>query len=288
MKKLLLGTLALVAGIAAPAAAADMRVRPVARPAAYTNWTGCYIGGSVGNEWGRTHGYSTTAATTFGFPAVAAPLPPAGTPLSNSFDMTGFIGGGYVGCQMQFGAWVIGAEGDWSAINKEGQAFAVGGPGAVLIPGGAIGVSGLTWSAKERWLATARARLGYAVDKYLFFVTGGAAWMKIDSSEFCVNNPTVVAAGAAIGPGPQCPGPLASANLQTDRRTGWTVGGGVEYMLPYNWTIRSEYLYVKIPNYTTFTPGVGNGILLSGMPTNLNVGDINNHIFRAGLAYKFF
>ena len=59
-------------------------------------------------------------------------------------------------------------------------------------------------------------------------------------------------------------------------------------MLPYNWTIRSEYLYVKIPNYKTFTPGVGNGILLSGMPTNLNVRDFNHHIFRAGLAYKFF
>jgi hypothetical protein len=39
---------------------------------------------------------------------------------------------------------------------------------------------------------------------------------------------------------------------------------------------------------TTFTPGVGNGLVLRApnTPTNLNV-DLHNQIFRAGLAYKF-
>ena len=126
--------------------------------------------------------------------------------------------------------------------------------------GGTTFLTSPIWSAKERWYATARGRLGYAVDKWLFFVSGGAAWMKIDSAEFCLNNPTVTAAGAALTPAGSCQGPLATAVLQSDRRTGWTIGGGVEYALPYNWSIRSEYLYIKIPSYTTFTPGIGNGL----------------------------
>jgi outer membrane immunogenic protein len=282
MKKFLLGTVALAAlGMGAPAIAADMAVRPAARPVAVTTWSGCYVGGAVGNSWGHSSGYSASA-TTFGTPGIPVA---AGTALSNDFYMSGFTGGFYGGCQVQLGVWVIGAEGDWSLNNKEGQSFAVGGPSVVTL-GGALVPANSIWSAKERWYATARGRLGYAVDKWLFFVTGGAAWMKIDSAEFCLNGPTTVATGANLAPAGSCAGPLATAVLQTDRRTGWTIGGGVEYALRYNWSIRSEYLYIKIPSYTTFTPGVGNGLLLTGAPTNLNT-DLNNHILRAGLTYKF-
>jgi hypothetical protein len=55
----------------------------------------------------------------------------------------------------------------------------------------------------------------------------------------------------------------------------------------HNWSIRSEYLYIRIPSYTTFTPGCCNGVLLANMPTNLTVADISNHVWRAGLTYRF-
>ena len=286
MKKLLLGTVALAAlAMGAPAIAADMAARPIARPVAFTNWTGCYVGGGAGTMYGHTSGFSTTGATTFpSNPALV--VPPAGTQLSQGIDMTGVTFGGYGGCQFQFGVWVVGAEGDWWGNNKEGQAFAAnGGPATVILPGGTALFDSFVWSVKERWYATARARLGYAVDKWLFYVTGGGAWVKIDSSEFCLNNPTVT--GAQVLAGNACAGPLAASLLQSDTRTGWTVGGGVEYALPYNWSIRSEYLFIKIPSYTTFTPGCCNGLLVTSMPTNLTVADINNHVWRAGLTYRF-
>jgi outer membrane immunogenic protein len=278
MKKLLLGTVALVAlGMGGPAIAADMGARPLAAPVAVTNWTGCYVGGAVGNSWGHSSGYSTTAASTAGIvpPGSAISLAAVGQ-LSNGFDMTGVTGGFYGGCNYQFGVWVVGAEGDWMANNKEGQAFWVNGPSTGLLTPGLGIASGGIWSLKERWYATARGRLGYAVDKWLFFVTGGGAWVKLDSAEFFTS---IVGGGASSGP-------LATANLQSDRRSGWTVGGGFEYALKYGWSIRSEYLYIKIPSYTTFTPGQGNGTLLTLAPTNLNV-DLNNHIWRAGLTYQF-
>ena len=75
------------------------------------------------------------------------------------------------------------------------------------------------------------------MDKWLFFVSGGAAWAKIDSDAFA----TITPFGAPFH------------ISQSDTRTGWTVGAGAEYALSYGWSIRSEYLYIRIPNYTTFT-----------------------------------
>jgi outer membrane immunogenic protein len=262
MRKFLLGTAALVAlGSGVTANAAELAVRRpavrVAAPVAYTNWTGCHLGGQIGDEWGRNKGLTTTGATTKGLAngAVAG-----GLPVTNGYDLNGFIGGFYGGCDYQFGAWVIGIEGDWSNLNKSGQDFQLG---TILAPG---------WvnETQERWVATLRGRLGYAVDKWLLYVTGGVAWARIDSSQFLITGP----------------GPVATALLQTDTRTGWTIGVGTEYAVGWGWSARTQYLFVDIPSYTTFTPGIGSG-LNSVALTNLDNGPIYNHILTAGLTYKF-
>jgi outer membrane immunogenic protein len=286
MKKFLLGTVALAA-LGVPATAADMGVRPVARPViAYANWTGCHIGGFVGIEAGQNNGYATTAATTFGR-AGATPIPPGtvspGVPVSNGFNMNGFLGGGDAGCDYQWGNWVFGVEGDWSQMNKSGQSYTpFGGIAGAPIP---IGVTpagapinlAAPWifQSTENWLATVRGRLGYAVDKWLFFVSGGGAWARIESSTWNILSP------------------FLTPNLQNDTRSGWTVGGGFDYaitnasLMP-GWSFRMEYLYVNIPSYTTFTPGFGPGLTPTGVTlTNLSTGKLTNNIVRVGLNYKF-
>jgi outer membrane immunogenic protein len=260
MKKLLLGTVALAAlgaGVTANAAeiAVPRRAAYVA-PVAYTNWTGCHLGGMVGDEWGHNNGWTTTSATTRG-PGAARP---GGLPVTNGYDLNGFIGGFYGGCDYQFGAWLIGIEADWSNLNKSGQAFHLGTPTLL----NSLWVN----ETQERWVATLRGRLGYAVDKWLLYVTGGVAWARIDSSEFLITTP------------------IDTALLQTDTRTGWTIGVGTEYAVGWGWSARTQYLFVDIPSFTTFTPGVGNG-LTSVTLTNLSNGPIYNHILTAGLTYKF-
>src|SRR6266852_8510856 len=122
MKKLLLGTVALTAlGMGAPAIAADMRARPLPPPVAVWTWTGCHVGGTIGNSWGRHDGYSATGATTHVGGEHAGLAVAAGTPISDSFNMSGLTGGAYAGCDYQVGVWVFGFEGDWSANNHEGQ-----------------------------------------------------------------------------------------------------------------------------------------------------------------------
>jgi len=234
MKKLLLTSVAFAAlGAGAPAIAADFAVPRHVAYVGGTNWTGCHVGGSFGYESGQNDGYGTTAATTLTGPGFSIPLFP-GVPLTGKFHMDGFIGGGYGGCDYQFGAWVLGIEGDWSMMNNAGQSFPTGPILLSVTPLDILNPKDM-FQTTEHWLATARGRLGYAVDKWLFFVSGGAAWARIESNHWL---PTV--------------GPATTGDLQNDIRTGWTVGAGLEYALSYGWSVRSEYLYVTFPSYTTF------------------------------------
>jgi outer membrane immunogenic protein len=127
--------------------------------------------------------------------------------------------------------------------------------------------------AQERWYATARGRVGYAVDRWLFFVSGGAAWTKVENSNFTTSGPANV-----------------RYSLFSDQLRGWTVGGGVEYAPPQlngpfngQWTIRAEYLYIDFGDYI---PTAYSRSLLGDHVINDST-SLNNHIVRFGLAYKF-
>ena len=63
-------------------------------------------------------------------------------------------------------------------------------------------------------------------------------------------------------------------------QTGWTGGGGVEYKLNQNWSVKGEYLYTQLSgnNSNVFNQGLG-------------VNNVNNkttfQTVRAGLNYSF-
>jgi outer membrane immunogenic protein len=266
MKKLFLGSVALVAlSLGTPAAfAADKRVpayTPPPPPVPVYTWSGCYVGASAGTSQGISDGFSTTGgSTSLGTgPGGTNSVLPAG-PVSTGFHLSGFIGGFQGGCNWQWGAWVFGIEGDGSATNKSGQQ-SLG------------GVSNI-WELQERWLVTARGRLGWAIwDRTMVYATGGGAWAKVDSSTW-IN-------GLALSP-------LSTAIQQSDTVSGWTVGGGLEYAVGYGWSVKTEYLYVDLGNWNTFTNcvNVGPGCRV-GTITNLNV-NLKDHIVRAGMNYKFW
>jgi outer membrane immunogenic protein len=248
MKRLFLGSVALVAlGLGTPAAfAAEMAV-PAPAPAplpAYT-WSGCYVGASAGTSSGSSQHFRTSD----------------GAPITESFDLSGFIGGGQLGCNWQWGAWVFGIEGDGSAVNKSGQGFE-------LDP---IPRPNTNWisQTQERWFVTARGRLGltnfwWFGDKTMVYVTGGGAWAKIDTSEFLTTN--------IIGTGHQ----------ESNTRSGWTVGGGIEYALGYGWSAKGEFLYADFGTFNTFT---SLPFATMNIPRDVKVKD---YVWRAGLNYKFW
>src|SRR6516162_8465393 len=275
MKKLFLGSVALVAlGLGAPAALAADRAVPAYAPPpppvpVYT-WTGCYAGANAGTSTGRsqqtTLGNTLLTGGALGAPAPALTTVPAGSSIAGDLNLSGFIGGFQGGCNYQMGMWVVGAEVDGMATNKEGQNFEVG-----LVPFLGNGRANWVSQTQERWLVTARGKLGMTWwDKSMVYVTGGAAWAKIDTSEFLIGAP-----GFFGGPG--------TGHQESNTRTGWTVGAGYEYALGYGWSIKGEYLYVKFDDFRTFTtPPFGVGDIA---PRNVKLYD---NIIRAGMNYKFW
>ena len=165
MKKLLLGSLlALTMGGAAIAADMPLKAPP---PVAVFSWTGCYVGIEGGGAWGRSRHDSLFQ----------------GSPANNFtpwFDVSGGLAGIEYGCNQQFGGnWVFGVEGDISWTNKKGSAFDTG----------LAGNPTFTSQTKEKWISTSRARIGWAWDRSLVYITGGLASAKVDA------NVTIPAAG---------------------------------------------------------------------------------------------
>jgi outer membrane immunogenic protein len=57
---------------------------------------------------------------------------------------------------------------------------------------------------------------------------------------------------------------------------GWTVGGGIEYALTKNWSVKAEYLHVDLGQHTWFA-----GEFWQSSPTS------TSETIRFGVNYKF-
>jgi outer membrane immunogenic protein len=208
------------AGIGA-ASAADMAVKARPMPVPVYSWTGCYIGISAGAKGIKTR-------DTAYYPAFAnAPI--SSLYLGELEDVT-WIGGGQVGCNYQTGNWVFGIEGDAHA-QKWGVSSTLVGP--VFPPFFAFGDR---FELHSDWQASARGRVGYAQDRALFYVTGGAAFTEVRS---------YTSWALALGNGLTRPAVVA-----TDDRTltGWTIGAGVEWAATNNITLGLEGRYSDYGN----------------------------------------
>jgi outer membrane immunogenic protein len=217
MKKILLGSVATGALVAAgSASAADLGTRPVYKappvvaPVPVFSWTGCFVGAHGGWGWGR---YESKGVVTFcrsvGLTTQSA---------SQTADTSGAIFGGQIGCDYQFATnWVAGIQGDFAGTRMTSD--------MVTIPG-----SDTTFHARADWLSSVTGRLGvtgWGVPRTLLYIRGGVAWVR---NHYDVADCDV----CAIAGGPE--------NLTVNEtRTGWTIGGGIEYAIAPNWSIFAEF-----------------------------------------------
>jgi len=239
------------------ALAADLPVQPppVYVPPAFT-WTGFYLGANLGFG-GDRFVYPFSAAAVDGS---------AGFGGSVSITSEGVLGGGQVGYNWEFpNNFVLGFETDFDGAAIRGKVTANAGGG---IGGGLFGAAAEIGSTIN-YIGTVRARAGYAWDRFLVYGTGGFAYGRVTSS-----------ASATVGTDTGGGGGSISAS-QTSGRVGWTVGGGFEYAITQNLTVKTEYLYVNLGTPTAFEQN------LLGV-VGVNVGEKTTaNIVRAGLNYKF-
>src|SRR5256886_14501029 len=108
-------------GLGTPAPfAADKRgpaYTPPPGPAPVYTWSGCYVGASAGSSTGSSQHFAT-AGSTFSNPGFANNVIPAGTAITDSFDVSGLIGGFPGRRTLQWGAGVVGLAGGAFATHK--------------------------------------------------------------------------------------------------------------------------------------------------------------------------
>ncbi len=202
-----------LAGVGA-ASAADMAVKARPMPVAVYSWTGCYIGVSAGGKWARAE----DAVVIPGVTGAGLVVPTAGVAITQ--EPSTWLAGGQAGCNMQSGNWVFGVEADahaqrWSSLYTLGA-----GQPIPFVTGDQFGV-------RSDWQASVRGRVGYAMDRTLFYVTGGVAFTELQSYTNWI------------------PFTIFPGTIAYDRQIafGGTVGAGIEYAWTNNFTVGVEGRY---------------------------------------------
>ena len=255
---LLVGFVVAASALATAASAADMPVpaAPAYYPPAYHpviyDWTGIYVGAHVGA--GLLDDVVTTTTTTA--------LLPSGT--QTKLNPFGVVGGAQAGFNIEFAPFVIGAEATWTSSGISGTASATS-----LVP--TIFVQS---TSNPLWYATATAKAGVAANDWLFYAKGGGAWMRVDYTQ-----------GVLLGGGG-----LESVQTISDHRTGFTVGGGIEYAMTENLSARIEYDFLdfgtKAYSFNSLSAGAGGPPLtpVGAMPVSIKA---FTNLFTVGLNYRY-
>jgi outer membrane immunogenic protein len=273
MRRILVAAAAIIAILTGtPAAqAADVTAYPAYPPSPVTpvlvqNWTGFYVGASLGARWVE----ADWTTTSIGDPA--GPADPFSSPAS--FANLGFRGGAYGGFNWQLGqSFVVGVDGDFAwADNKQTKGGIPGTFGSAGVFPGPLSAT-LTVDAssvRERWDAGVRGRAGILVTPtLLFYATGGIAWQDIEVVASCTGGAFNASWCIAVR------SESASTTL-----SGWSFGGGIEVLPFANWLVRAEYRYSDFGSFAhTFFPGTVDQVTASI--------HVKTHTALVGAAYKF-
>jgi len=232
MKRLTLLAIAglMAAAWASPSLAADLP-RPAYKAPVYVapsafSWSGFYVGINGGYAWGHSDWNNGIMGNV-------------------SMNVKGGMVGGTLGYNLQTGSFVFGLEGDVDASWVDGSS---GGGGA------GTPCASPNCETKNTWFATGRGRIGYAWDRFLPYLTGGAAGGNIKAT-------------------------AANGGSVDKTKLGWTVGAGVEWAFMSNWSAKVEYLYADLGHVTCEAATCG-----GGADTEVSW---KTNIVRLGVNYRF-
>jgi opacity protein-like surface antigen len=133
---------------------------------------------------------------------------------NNSFNggLTEFIGGVQAGYNFQAGHLLLGVEGDFDGATFSHPALPIPTFGSV----------------SQNWIGTVAGRVGLVEDRWLIYGKVGGGWVH---SNAVLNFPGVSWSGS-------------------NTSSGWLVGAGLEYGFKSHWTVRLEYDFLSLANWT--------------------------------------
>ena len=228
----------------------DKEMKQVAAVPVSCDWRGFYLGLNAGGQFGQSEdtdldGYNANANRGQNW----------------KYGEFGFSGGAQMGFNWQWHSLVLGPEVDAGYMNLHGHGVQPVSPG-----------DDTSGKNDSDFFTTFRGRLGFALDHWLFYATGGG--IAVNETVRVVDNDVTPPAGPAV-----------IDARQTDFALGYTVGGGIERMIGCHWSVRAEYLYFNLASESFSGQSVS--IVTPGVTTYDWRADTTGHIFRLGLNYRF-
>ncbi len=212
-----------------------------AQPLGNFDWSGFYAGAEAGfvrSSNAVNLDYPTAPPSSgYGFSGnklIYNGVRDSGLPTLFGLDSQGRITGLDAGYNWQAGHFVFGLEGDWSGLNGDAMSARGASPS---------GKTKIDVTTRLDALLTARARAGVAVDRLLFFATGGLALGQTSvATDFNY---------ADTGKG-------TGATGRASGMSGGVVGGlGLEYALSNNVSLKAEGLYYWLSGQSATATGSG-------------------------------
>ncbi len=192
-------------------------------------WTGFYAGINMGAAWSNLDlnriyepNYTTCLPLTGGGYCIGG----------DHLNSTSAFGGGQLGYNWQgWGNFVVGVEVDLEGVGGGNERSFFGVTQANDPVRGGIPFTA-TFKENGGFAGDVTGRLGYAWGNWMLYAKGGFAWF----------NPQISARATAFD---KTGVPIATIGGYDNNTslTGWTIGGGVEWLLNPNWSVKLEYLY---------------------------------------------
>jgi outer membrane immunogenic protein len=233
--------------------------------AADGDWTGWYVGGSVGHGNGESDtrtvlgGQWSTESQALRDEVV--------TRISKNLDPSGGSYGLQFGYDHAFeGGFVLGGEFDYSQLNID-ESFRSGLTPTTPFP--SLSYDTLN-SIEANDMLSLRAKLGYAADRHFFYLTGGWAQVDVDMSAGITSN-----------------GGYAKLGTASDRLSGAQYGVGYEFGFGNQWSARLEYLSTNLDDLRYDTAYLQGSTFVTPAYTETLTQDFDFDTVRVGVNYRF-
>jgi outer membrane immunogenic protein len=222
------------------------------------NWGGYYIGFNAGQGWAESDTTRTITNNTYFAPSSITALEAAS---AMALEEETFAGGGQIGVNWPLGEhFLIGLEVDAQGYGNDTTATAT-----VVYPCCGPTAFTTTSSVAQTWFGTARLRAGVANSWIMAYVTGGYAGAEVDFSQSFSDTFS----------------PIALQQVEnTEFRSGYSLGGGIEVMIESGSSIRVEYMYLDLGEITAVGP------IATGTTTSNGRAEVSDKLLRIGFNFQ--
>jgi len=238
------------------------QVAPAPPPGCF-DWSGGYVGGFGGYKFSVVNQDLTLTGRWLDFPDAR----PFIENRSGNLNNDGGEVGGLIGYNWQFNCWVVGFEASgaylWARDSSDTGLF------TASDVNGAVGPLNIQSAFKTHYLFTLAPRFGYALGRFLPYVTGGLAVGDLDYEQK-IRFPDL---------------DTAEGGQRRLTNAGWFVGGGLQYALTEHWSVRAQYEYIDLGSIN-FPSDFQDNIAFRGAPANHEV-SLREHNASFAIIYKF-